>query len=78
MDAVLVSDLLLFYLDGDMEMRRGIADCHDGLCVQTDGELIVFNLPQHYVFGPDHEEVAGAFENREDKIVGAFGANREE
>ena len=50
MDAVLVSDFLRFYMDGDMEMDRAHADCYDGICVQTDGERILFNLPEDYSF----------------------------
>ena len=65
MDVVLVSDLLRFYLDGEMEMDRGIADCYGGLCVQTDGERIVFALPEWYVFAGHHDEDISA---REDTI----------
>ena len=42
-----------------------------------DGGFETFEIMGRF-FGPNHEEVAGAFENREDKIVGAFGASREE
>jgi len=65
MDVVLVSDLLRFYLDGEMEVDRGITDCYDGLCVQTDGERIVFNLPDWFVFAGHHDEYISA---REDTI----------
>ena len=68
MDAVLVSDLLRFFLDGDMEMHRGIADCYDGLCIHTDGERtdpprIVFSLPRHYAFAGHHDEDISAHED---------------
>ena len=66
MDVVLVSDMLLFFLDGDMEMHRGIADCYDGLCVQTDGSgRIVLNRPEWFAFAGHHDEDISA---REDTI----------
>ena len=63
MDVVLVSDLLRFYLDGEMEVDRGIADCYDGLCVQTDGERILFARPEMFVFAGHHDEVISAHED---------------
>ena len=80
MDAVLVSDMLLFFLDGEMEMHRGIADCYDGLCVQTDGSgRIVFSLPEYFVFAGHHDEDISArkdtIEDRDGIMIGdvSFG-----
>ena len=63
MDILLLSDFLRFYLDGDMEMDRGIVDCYGGLCVQTDGERILINLPEFYVFAGHHHEDISAHED---------------
>lgn len=63
MDVVLVSDLLRFFLDGEMEFDRGITDCYDGLCVQTDGERILFSRPEMFVFAGHHDEVFSAHED---------------
>ena len=65
MDVVLISDFLRFYLDGDMEVDRGITDCYGGLCVSTDGERILFSFPEDYVFAGFHDEYIAA---REDTI----------
>ena len=63
MDTLLVSDLVRYYLDGDMEVDRGIADCYGGQCVQTDGERVVFNLPEWYAFPGHHDDVISARED---------------
>lgn len=63
MDVVLVSDLLRFHLDGEMEVDRGIADCYDGLCVQTDGERILLARPEMFVFAGHHDEEISAHED---------------
>lgn len=63
MDVVLISDFLRFYLDGDMEMDRGITDCYGGLCVSTDGERILFSFPEDYVFAGFHDEYITAHED---------------
>ena len=63
MDVLLLSDFLRFHLDGDMEMDRGFVDCYGGLCVQTDGERILINLPEFYVFAGHHDEYITALED---------------
>ena len=62
MDVVLVSDLLRYHLDGDMGVDRAIADCYDGICVQTDGERILLNLPEWFVFAGHHDDKISARE----------------
>ena len=82
MDVVLVTDLLRFFLDGDMEVDRGITDCYDGLCIQTDGERIVFNLPQWFVFAGHHDEDISAredtIEDRNGIMIGDVSAGEKE
>ena len=63
MDVILVSDFLRFYLDGDMEVDRGITDCYDGQCISTDGERILFNFPHDFVFAGFHHEYITAHED---------------
>ena len=79
MDTLLLSDLLRFYLDGDMEMDRGIVDCYGGQCLQTDGERIVFSFPEFYVFAGFHDEFItaheGTIEDRNGIMIGDISHN---
>ena len=74
MDVLLLSDLLRFYLDGEMEVDRGISDCYEGLCVQTDGERVLRSVPAFYVFAGHHDDYIFAheetIENRNGIMIG--------
>ena len=70
MDTLLLSDVLRFYLDGEMEVDRGISDCYGGGCVQTDGERILIKVPEFYVFAGHHDDHISA---REDTIENRNG-----
>ena len=66
-DTVLVSDFLRYKLDGDMEMDRAGTDCYGGLCVTTDGERILFNLPRHFHFAGLHDSLKARKDTIEDR-----------
>ena len=78
MDFLLLSDLLRFYLDGDMEVERGFSDCYGGGCVQTDGERILISVPEFYIFAGHHDDSLSAhedsFENRNGIMIGDISA----
>lgn len=82
MDVVLVSDFLRFYMDGDMEMDRGITDCYGGLCVSSDGERILFNFPNEFVFAGFHDEDLtaheGTIEDRNGIMIGDISETNKE
>lgn len=74
MDLLLLSDLLRFYLDGEMEVERGFSDCYGGGCVQTDGDRILISVPEFYVFAGHHDDYIFApedtIENRNGIMIG--------
>ena len=78
MDFLLLSDLLRFYLDGEMEVERGLSDCYGGGCVQTDGERILDSVPDFYVFAGHHDDALSAredsIENRNGIMIGDISA----
>lgn len=64
MDTVLVSDLLIYYRDGEKELRRhGRSSCYGGLCLVTDGKSSLPPLlPEDFVFAGHHDEYISAHE----------------
>ena len=74
MDTLLVSDLLRHYLDGEMEMDRGVSDCYDDLCIWTDDERIVFGRATDFAFAGHHDDLIsareGTIEDRNGIMIG--------
>ena len=62
-DTVLISDFLRYKLGGEeIEMDRAGTDCYDGLCVTSDGERILFTLPEHITFTGIHHSGTDGYE----------------